>query len=156
VYVEGISEREASKRFGIARKTVHKMLGYSAPPGYQRKQPVKRPKLEAFSGVIDQILEADRQQIRKQRHTNKRIFERLRQEHGYTGGYTVVKDYVREQKVQQKEMVRSAVAPARACAGGFRRSRYRTQWASGENAFLRDGSAAQRCGFRDGVSGRDE
>ncbi|HXP08655.1 MAG TPA: IS21 family transposase [Acidobacteriaceae bacterium] len=104
VYVEGISEREASRRFGIARKTVHKMLGYSAPPGYQRKQPVKRPKLEAFLGVIDQILEADRQQIRKQRHTSKRIFERLRQEHGYTGGYTVVKDYVREQKLQQKEM----------------------------------------------------
>ena len=45
------------------------MLGYSAPPGYQRKQPVRRPKLEAFLGVIDQILEADKQQIRKQRHT---------------------------------------------------------------------------------------
>ena len=56
VYVEGISEREASKRFGLARKTVHKMLGYAAPPGYQRNRPVKRPKLEAFLGVIDQIL----------------------------------------------------------------------------------------------------
>ena len=73
---EGISEREASQRFGIARKTVHKMLSYSAPPGYQRKRPVKRPKLEAFVGVIDQIPEADRQQIRKQRHTSKRIYER--------------------------------------------------------------------------------
>jgi transposase len=102
VYVEGISERAASKRFGIARKTVHKMPAYAAPPGYQRKQPVKRPKLEAFVGVIDQILEADRQQIRKQRHTSKRIFERLRQEHGYTGGYTVVKDYVREQRLGRK------------------------------------------------------
>src|SRR6185312_10112032 len=65
---------------------------------------MKRPKLEAFVGVTDQILEADRQQIRKQRHTSKRIFERLRQEYGYTGGYTVVKDYVREQSLRQKEM----------------------------------------------------
>ena len=111
VYVEGISEREASRRFGIARKTVHKMLGYAAPPGYQRKQPVKRPKLEAFLGVIDQILEADKQQIRKQRHTSKRIFERLKQEHGYTGGYTVVKDYVREQSLRQKEMYVPLVHP---------------------------------------------
>jgi len=104
VYVEGISEREAAKRFGIARRTVHKMLGYSAPPGYQRKQPVKRPKLDVFLGVIDHILEEDKQQIRKQRHTAKRIFERLKQEHSYAGGYTVVKDYVREQSLRQKEM----------------------------------------------------
>jgi transposase len=105
VYVEGISEREASKRFGIARRTVHKMLDYSLPPGYQRKQPVKRPKLDLYLGVINQILEDDKQQIRKQRHTAKRIFERLKQEHGYTGGYTVVKDYVREQSLRQKVSV---------------------------------------------------
>lgn len=64
----------------------------------------KRPKLDVFLGVIDQILEQDKQQIRKQRHTAKRIFERLKQEHGYEGGYTVVKDYVREQTLRQKEM----------------------------------------------------
>ncbi len=104
VYVEGISEREAAKRFGMARRTVHRMLSYSAPPGYQRKQPVKRPKLDIYLGVIDQILEEDKQQIRKQRHTAKRIFERLKQEHGYGGGYTVVKDYVREQSLRRKEM----------------------------------------------------
>jgi transposase len=104
VAVEGISEREAAKRFGVARKTVHKMLGFAAPPGYQRKQPIRRPKLEPYLGVINQILESDKQQLRKQRHTSKRIFERLKQEHGYPGGYTVVKDYVREQSLRQKEM----------------------------------------------------
>jgi transposase len=61
--------------------------------------------------VIDQILEADKQQIRKQRHTSKRIFERLKQEHGYAGGYTVVKDYVREQSLRQKEMFVPLVHP---------------------------------------------
>lgn len=104
IQVEGISQREAARRFGIARKTIRKMLSFSVPPGYQRKEAVRRPKLEAFLGVIDQILEADLQQIRKQRHTTRRIFERLQQEHGYAGGYTVVKDYVRQQRLRQKEM----------------------------------------------------
>ena len=104
VQVEGISEREAAQRFGIARKTVHKMLAFSVPPGYQRRQPVRRPKLEAFLGIIDEIVEADQNQLRKQRHTAKRVFERLQEEHGYRGGYTVVKDYLRAQHLRQKEM----------------------------------------------------
>ncbi len=45
--------------------------------------------------VIDAILEADRDAPMKQRHSAKRIFDRLRDEHGFTGGYTVVKDHVR-------------------------------------------------------------
>ena len=45
VNVEGISEREAAQRFGLARETVRKMLRSAAPPGYQRSKPVRRPKL---------------------------------------------------------------------------------------------------------------
>ena len=56
-------------------------------PGYRRSKPVRRPKLDAFTGVIDRILDEDRVAPRKQRHTAKRIFERLRDEHGFTGGY---------------------------------------------------------------------
>ncbi len=67
------------------------MLLYSAPPGYRRSKPVRRPKLDGFTGVIDRILEGDRSAPRKQRHTAKRIFERLRNEHGFEGGYTIVK-----------------------------------------------------------------
>jgi transposase len=104
VFVEGLSERAAARRFGLARETVRKMLRYAVPPGYRRRQPVQRPKLDPFTGIIDQILEADREQPRKQRHTAKRIFERLRDEHGFKGGYTIVKDYVREQKLGGQEM----------------------------------------------------
>ncbi len=57
-----------------------------------------------FTEVIDAILEADRQVPRKQRHTAKRIFERLRDEHGFTGGYTTVKDYVKEHRRRTQEM----------------------------------------------------
>ena len=70
VYVEGLSEREAARRFGIAR--VRKMLRYRTPPGYRRSKPVRRPKLEAFTGIVDQILR-DRECPRKQRHTAQRI-----------------------------------------------------------------------------------
>lgn len=95
VYVEGMSERQLAREFGLARETVRKMLQYAVPPGYRRQQPARRPKLDAWVGVIDQMLEEDRSRPRKQRHTAKRIHERLRAEHGFSGGYTIVKDYVR-------------------------------------------------------------
>ena len=102
--VEGKSIREVSREFGLHRDTVRKMLAYSVPPGYRRQSPPRRPKLEPFTGVIDRILEDDLRRPRKQRHTAKRIFERLRDEYGYDGGYTTVKDYVREHRRQAKEM----------------------------------------------------
>ena len=45
---EGLSHHEAGRRFGIDRRTVKKMLSYSAPPGYRRTKPVRRPKLDGF------------------------------------------------------------------------------------------------------------
>jgi transposase len=104
VVVDKMSEREAAKQFGLARERVRKMLRYSVPPVYRRQQAVRRPKLDAWVAAIDQILEDDKAEGRKQRHTAKRIFERLRDEHGYTGGYTIVKDYVRLRKLSQREM----------------------------------------------------
>jgi len=104
VLVEGKSRRLVAREFGLARKTIRKMLEYSLPPGYRRQAPILRPKLGPWQGVIEAILADDKQRPRKQRHTAKRIFERLRAEHGYTGGYTIVKDYVRESKVSGQEM----------------------------------------------------
>jgi transposase len=101
---EGLSRREAAVRFGIDRKTVAKMLRMSVPPGYRRSGPPRRPKLDPFTGVIDRILEEDRDVHRKQQHTAKRIFERLRDEHGFAGSYTIVKDYVREHRRRSREM----------------------------------------------------
>jgi transposase len=103
-HVEGLSQREAANRFGIARETVKKMLRHSEPPGYRRRQPPKRPKLDPFTDIIDHILEQDRTVHHKQRHTAKRIFERLRDEHGFAGGRTIVKDYVRERRRRLREM----------------------------------------------------
>jgi len=104
VLVEGRSQRAVALEFGVSRDSVRKMLRYSIPPGYQRQQPVRRPRLGPWIGVIDAILEDDRQRPAKQRHTAKRILDRLREEHGFTGGYTIVKDYVRTATLRGREM----------------------------------------------------
>ena len=99
-----MSAREAACHFGISRESVKKMLSFSVPPGYRRTAPIKRPKLDGFTEVIEQWLRDDAGQHRKQRHTAKRVFDRLRDEHGFTGGYTIVKDYVREHQRRHREM----------------------------------------------------
>ena len=103
VFIEGHSRREAARVFGLNRETVLKMCRFSLPPGYTRTLPVAKPKLGALLPVIDAILEADQGAPVKQRHTAKRIFERLRDEHGFAGGYTVVKDYVRIGRARGRE-----------------------------------------------------
>ncbi len=114
---EGMPQREAARRFGVSREFVKKALAHSVPPGYRRKAPPKRPKLDPYIGIIDRILEEDNRVPPKQRHTSKRIFERLRDEHGFSGGETIVKDYVREHRRRTKEMfVPLAHAPGHAQA----------------------------------------
>ena len=56
---QGISQREAARRFGIDRGTVSKMLAHSEPPGYRQSLAPRRPKLDAHIGFIDQILHDD-------------------------------------------------------------------------------------------------
>ena len=104
VQVDGMSIRQAAREFGLSRKTIRKMLRFSLPPGYERKKPVKRPKLGPWLGIIDQIVVDDQSQPKKQRHTAKRIWDRLKAEHGFGGGYTVVKDYVRQARLRHKEV----------------------------------------------------
>ena len=68
VQIEGISRREAARRFGIDPRTVAKMLAFSVPPGYRRSRPPARPKLDPVTGIIDAILAEDKARPRKQRH----------------------------------------------------------------------------------------
>ena len=141
VQIEGLSQREAARRFGIDPRTVAKMLAFSVPPGYRRTQPPARPKLDPFIGIIDRILEEDKGRPKKQRHTAKRIFERLRDEHGFAGGITIVKDYVPGGGCGRGG-VRAAGAPARPCAGRLRRGAGGDRRGGAQDPLLRDGPAA--------------
>ena len=104
VFVEGKSKRSVCQQFGIHWDTLKKILEHSEPPGYRLSQPRTRRKIGPFVEVIDQILREDKDVHRKQRHTKRRIFERLRDEFGYTGGYTAVKEVVREHERQHREV----------------------------------------------------
>jgi transposase len=110
-HAEGMSQREAARVFSIDPKTVAKMLRFAVPPGYRRSKPPVRPKLDPLLPVIDRILKEDQSRPRKQRHTARRLFERLKAEHGFTGGETIVKDYVRERRLRGQEMFVPLVHP---------------------------------------------
>jgi transposase len=103
VLVEGASKRSVLRETGIHHETLEKMLTHSQPPGYRREVPYPKPKIGPYEARIRQILEEDKGAPKKQRHTAKRIFERIQAE-GYTGGYTQVKEVVRELRKRQKEV----------------------------------------------------
>jgi transposase len=104
VMVEGLSRREAAKRFGVHRNTITKMLSFSVPPGYRRRERPTSKKLGPHMAWIEAILESDSQVHKKQRHTAHRIFERLRDEQGFSGGYTIVREYVARAMLRRREM----------------------------------------------------
>ncbi len=104
VLVEGESKRSVCSQFEIHWDTLKKILEHSEPPGYRLGKPRTKRKIEPSLETIDQILQQDKSVHRKQRHTKRRIFERLRDEHGYLGGYTAVKEVVRERERQGREV----------------------------------------------------
>ncbi len=103
ILVDGVSKRQVMEEEGIHWETLKKILAHSEPPGY-RTGDRKQPKIGPFLNRIKQILQNDKHIHKKQRHTAKRIFERLCAEDGYTGGYTQVKKAVRGLKQRNSEV----------------------------------------------------
>jgi len=103
VLVEGVSQRQIQRETGMHWKTVRKVLKHSEPPGYRRQKARAKPKIGVYVGRIEQILKEDLSLPKKQRHTAKRIFERLQKE-GYAGGYTAVKEVVRSLRQTSQEV----------------------------------------------------
>ncbi|MFD8497684.1 IS21 family transposase [Amycolatopsis sp. NPDC059657] len=94
----GLSGRALERKFNIGRRTVIKALA-SAWPEPRKKPPPRPSKLDSFKPVIDDILRADLDAPRKQRHTVKRIFDRLIDEHAMVDvSYQVVRAYVAVRK----------------------------------------------------------
>ncbi len=94
---DGRSIRWISKEFGIARRTVSKYLEKPDAPKYFLTAPRSRPVTGAWCAEIETILEQDKTAPRKQRHTAKRIFERLT-ERGYEGSARSIRQMVAEIK----------------------------------------------------------
>ena len=80
VLVEQVSKRQVMAEYGIHARTLEKILSNPEPPGYRMSTPRPRPVIGPFLGRIEEILKQDRDVPRKQRHTAKRIFDRLKDE----------------------------------------------------------------------------
>lgn len=99
-----MSRRDACKKYNLNYRTIQKILSHEEPPGYRRESPREKPKLGPLVPIIHEIIKADKRMHKKQRHTGRRIFERLRDEHGYMGGITVVRDEIRRYKRSTAEV----------------------------------------------------
>ena len=95
VLVEGISKREACRRFGLHWDTLQKILAHGSPPGYRRVAKADRPTIGPWLQKLEALIEISKEQPRKQRYTVKKMWELLCED-GFPGGYTTVKDAVRE------------------------------------------------------------
>jgi transposase len=100
------SKREILRREQIHWETLKKILQYPEPPGYRITTPLVKPKIGPFLERIAQIIDSDKSLPQKQRHTAKRIYERI-QKKGYQGKYTQVKEPVREIRRVKREMLTS-------------------------------------------------
>ncbi len=101
---DGVSMRQIQREPGLHHETIKKILSSSSPPVF-RCPAREKPKLGGYMERIAAILQADKDDNlpQKQRHTAKRIFERLREE-GYPGGYTQVKEAVRALRRTSQEV----------------------------------------------------
>ena len=87
-----------SRKFGVHRRMVREAVA-NALPAHRKKPERKLPKLAAAIPFIDTLLEADRKAPRKQRHTARRIHQRIRAElPGCEVAESTVREYVRERK----------------------------------------------------------
>jgi transposase len=99
---DGKSKSQIARELGMDWRTVNKLLEMAPDevPQYQRKQPVTYPVLGPYVAIIDSWLELDTQAPKKQRHTAQRMYDRLREEYGFPGCYSTVRDYL--QQVRKK------------------------------------------------------
>jgi len=102
-FVDGWFIRELSKQLKVARQTIRKMLENAEILKYNRQQDRSCPVMDSYRSFIEHILHEDKTAPPKQRHTAARIYERLVDEHGFTGGESTVRHYVRKLKAPVSE-----------------------------------------------------
>lgn len=100
---DGMTIRAIARTFHHSRRKIREVLACPEPKAYTRTQATPARKLGPCRPVIDEILKADEQAPPKQRHTAVRIFQRLQQEQGYTGGYDQVRRYVGKHRRDRRE-----------------------------------------------------
>ena len=101
---EGLSIRALAKRHGVHRRAVRQALASAVPPAKRALAVRPAPQLGRYRAIVDEILEADRKAPRKQRHTARRIWQRLVEEHGAEVSERQVCLYVRQKRRELGEV----------------------------------------------------
>ncbi len=108
---EGLSIRELARRHAVHRRAVRQALVSALPPPRKRPGGRPAPKLGPYRALIDEWLVADREAPRKQRHTAKRVWQRLLDEYGADVAETTVREYVRRRRGELGEPPEEAFVP---------------------------------------------
>ena len=101
-FIEGKGIRQIARERHHDRRTVRAAIRDGSPPHYKLSRPRTRPVLGRFVAIIDQWLAEDEFSPIKQRHTSRRIYHRLIEEHGYSGGESTVREYVHKHRTRQR------------------------------------------------------
>ena len=98
---EGLGVRALARRFGVHRRDVRQALASAVPPPRRPSPPRAAPRLDPWKPTIERWLEEDRSAPRKQRHTARRVWQRLVEEHGADVGESTVRRFVAEVRARQ-------------------------------------------------------
>ncbi len=99
----GISIKQIAREFEHSRNTIRKVLANAEPNPIPQVRNRTAPILGPFFAIIDQILRDDESAPPKQRHTAAQVRRRLRDEHGYHGGYAQVQRYLFRHRRREQE-----------------------------------------------------
>lgn len=99
-WLDGLSIRELAERHRVHRRTVRQALASAFPPPRKQYPTRPRPAMDPYAAVVDAILIADRQAPKKQRHTARRIWQRLVAEHGARCSEVTVSQYVTRRRIE--------------------------------------------------------
>ena len=100
---QGVSGRQIADRLGVSRDSVAKYtkeVDFSPPLPKAPRRNTRQVMTEQVCAFITDVLEGDRDAPRKQRHTAKRIYDRLVQERGFSGSYRSVSGEVARWKLE--------------------------------------------------------
>ena len=98
----GVSWRRISKEVGVSRQTVRKYAQLEDCSPEPPARPAAVSKLDPYKPLIGKWLEADRFMPRKQRHTARRVYDRLVEEQGFDGSYQIVQRYVKRWRQEHR------------------------------------------------------
>jgi transposase len=108
--VYGKSIRQIGRETGHHRETIRKALR-GEEPKYRRRKALANPVMDPVAAIVEKWLLEDRKAPRRQRHTSRRIFQRLVGEHGFRGGESTVRAWVRRWKAAAGESDPGAAIP---------------------------------------------